>query len=162
MPSPPLTPLAAAVLHVDRAPERILEIDCGTGEGTLFLAREFPQARVRGVDRSEEMVRAAVAKIGLDPEGRVAFKVGKPGALPYPDDLFDLVAQVDSRPATGEIVRVLQPGGHLVLAVSKLPRGPLQMKQERQTRRLARRGFETVETDQAGDGAFYVGRLGGA
>jgi ubiquinone/menaquinone biosynthesis C-methylase UbiE len=162
MPAPRLTPLAAAVLHVDPAPERVLEIGCGTGEGTLFLAREFPQARVRGVDRSEEMVRAAVAKVGLDPEGRVAFKVGDPGSLPYPDDFFDLVAQIDSRPATAEIARVLRSGGHLVLAVSKLPRGPLRMRPERQARMLARRGFETMETDQVGDGAFYVGRLGGA
>jgi tRNA G46 methylase TrmB len=48
-----LTPLATAVLQVSRQPERVLEVGCGTGVGTLFLAREFPQARVRGVDVSE-------------------------------------------------------------------------------------------------------------
>ena len=51
---PPLTPLAAAVLRVVPAPERVLEVECGEGEGVLFLAREFPVARVRGVDSSSE------------------------------------------------------------------------------------------------------------
>jgi ubiquinone/menaquinone biosynthesis C-methylase UbiE len=150
------------MLHIDRPPERVLQIDCGTGEGALFLAREFPMARVRGADSSEKSVREATARVGLDPEGRIAFKVGGPRALPYPDDFFDLVAQVDSRPVTGEVARVLRPGGYLVLAVSKLARGPMRMRPERQARRLARRGFEPVETGQAGDGAFYVGCLGGA
>ena len=53
-----LAPLAAAVLDVSPSPERVLDVGCGTGEGTLFLAREFPQARVRGVDISEEMIAA--------------------------------------------------------------------------------------------------------
>ena len=34
----------------------------GTGEGALFLAREFPRARVRGVDLSEEMIRDRAAR----------------------------------------------------------------------------------------------------
>ena len=64
---------------------------------------------MRGVDRSEAAVRAATARVGLDPEGRVAFKQGRPRSLPYPDDLFDLVAQVDGRPPVAEIARVLRP-----------------------------------------------------
>jgi ubiquinone/menaquinone biosynthesis C-methylase UbiE len=40
MPSPSLTALAAAVLHVPGAPERVLEVGCGAGDGALFLARE--------------------------------------------------------------------------------------------------------------------------
>src|ERR1700710_2867341 len=95
MSTPPLTPLAAAVLRVGPAPERVLEIECGDGDGALFLAREFPTARVRGVDRSADRVRAATARVGLDPEGRIAFKVGGPGSLPYPDDFFDLVVAID-------------------------------------------------------------------
>lgn len=114
MPSPTLTALAAAVLYVP-APERILEIGCGEGDGVLFLAREFPSARVRGVDSSEEAIRAAVSRVGLDPEGRVAFKPGSPRKLPYPDDFFDLVIQAGGRLYAGDIARVLRPGGHLTL-----------------------------------------------
>ena len=116
-----LEPLAAAVLHVSPAPERILDIGCGTGEGTLFLAREFPQARVRGVDLSEEMIHAAVAKVGLDPEGRVAFKVGDASSLPYAEDSFDLVAMLNMPPFFAEMERVLRPGGQVIVASSRGP-----------------------------------------
>jgi SAM-dependent methyltransferase len=116
MPStPPLTPLAAAVLHVGD-PERILEVECGDGEGTLFLAREFPSARVRGLDSSADAIRRAGARIGLDPEGRIAFKQGGPRSLPDPADHFDLVAAIGARPGAAEAARVLRPGGFLVLA----------------------------------------------
>ena len=156
--APPLTPLAAAVLHVP-VPERALVVECGEGDAVLFLAREFPAARVRGADSSSAMVRAASARVGLDPEGRVAFKLGKPGKLPYPDGFFDLVAQVRGRPVVTEIARVLRPGRHLILATSQS--GRLAAARERLFRqRLARRGFVPVQAAEAGDGNFFVARLG--
>lgn len=118
MPSPSLTALAAAALRLEERPERILEIGCGSGDGVLFLAREFPSARVRGVDPSAETIHEAIARVGLDPEGRVAFKQGKPGSLPYPDAFFDLVVQVGGPLRTGEIARVLRPQGRLILVGS--------------------------------------------
>ncbi|HEV7771462.1 MAG TPA: class I SAM-dependent methyltransferase [Solirubrobacterales bacterium] len=160
MPVPPLTPLAAAVLHLDRPPERALVLDCADGEPVLLLAREFPTARVRGVDRSEAQVREAIARVGLDPEGRVAFKQGAARALPYPDRFFDLVVAVDARPAPGETHRVLRPGGHLVL-VHTHPQGRLQELLSRGLwSRLRRRGIEPITSAAAGDGSFSVGRLG--
>ncbi len=156
---PPLTPLAAAVLHVG-APERILQIECGEGDGVLFLAREFPSARVRGVDGSEEARRAA-GRIGLDPEGRVAFKRGRPRALPFPADQFDLLAAVDAWPHPGEAARVLRPGGFLALASTR-SRDPLAgLRGGLLRRRLDRGGFEPIWSEAAGEGGFLVARLGG-
>jgi ubiquinone/menaquinone biosynthesis C-methylase UbiE len=158
---PPLTPLAAAVLHV-KAPERVLQVACGDGEGALFLAREFPAARVRGIDADADLVHAATARIGLDPEGRVAFKLGGPRRVPYPDDNFDLVAVLDARPAAAELARVLHPGGFLILAATSgaaTGGGPLGRLLERG---LRSRGFETVAAAEAGAGSFSVARLGGS
>jgi ubiquinone/menaquinone biosynthesis C-methylase UbiE len=161
MPSPPpLTPLAAAVLHVGD-PERILQVECGTGEAALFLAREFPSARVRGVDSSEQAVHQATARVGLDPEGRIAFKQSGPRSLPFPDDHFDLLAAVDTAPAPGEAARVLRPGGFLALASTHSATTPAGWRAKLLRRRLERQGFEPIWTEAAGEGSFAVLRLRG-
>lgn len=158
--SPLLTPLAAAVLHVGD-PERILEVACGDGEGALFLAREFPSARVRGVDRDADAVREATNRVGLDPEGRVAFKQGGPSSLPFPDDYFDLLAAVDARPGPTEAARVLRPGGFLALASTRSAQTPAGLRGRLLRHRLARAGFEPIWAQPAGDGSFLVTRLRG-
>ena len=148
MPAPALTALATAVLHVPGRPERILEIGCGSGDGVLFLAREFPSARVRGVDHSAEAIREAVARVGLDPEGRVAFKHATGRTLPYPDGFFDLVVQSDGPLRPGELARVLLPGGHLLLI------GRRRLADWR----LAQHGFDPVEAGEAGGQPFLLAR----
>lgn len=156
--TPALTPLAAAVLCVP-APERALLIGCGDGEPALFLTREFPSARVRGTDPSAELVRQAQAKVGLDPEGRVAFKQARPASLPYPDDFFDLVAQVGGRAASGEAARVLRSGGHFILAPRGIPGFVGGIRERLLRRRLVRRGFVIECAQPVDDGNFFVARL---
>ncbi len=154
MSTPPLTPLATAVLRVSPPPERVLEVECGEGDGALFLAREFPAARVRGVDRSGERIRAATARVGLDPEGRIAFKAGRPTSLPYPDDFFDLVVQGAGRAVPAELARVLRPGGALILHDAGASGWLLRQ-------RFARHGIEPLESTEAAGGSFSFGRLRG-
>lgn len=149
MPTPALTALAAAVLRVRDLPERILVIGCGEGEGVLFLAREFPTARVRGVDPSAEAIRNAVSRVGLDPEGRVAFKQGRTGKLPFPDAFFDLVTQAGGSLRPGEIARVLRPGGHLVVIG----------RRRWLDWRLGGHRFDPIETGAAGGERFQVFRF---
>lgn len=156
---PPLTPLAAAVLHVG-VPERVLDVACGDGDGTLFLAREFPVARVRGIDADADLVAAASRRVGLDPEGRVAFKVGGPRRIPYPDDHFDLVAVLDARPKAAELARVLRSGGHLILAATRGEAIDGGLGGWLLRRGLRSHGFEETAADRAGSGSFSVARLG--
>jgi ubiquinone/menaquinone biosynthesis C-methylase UbiE len=155
---PPLTPLAAAVLHVG-SPERVLQVACGDGEAALFLAREFPTARVRGIDADPDRVAAAGWRIGLDPEGRVAFKPGGPRRIPYPEDNFDLVAALDARPSPRELARVLHPGGHLILAATSGAADGHGIAGWLLARGLRARGFAEIAAEPAGAGGFIVMRL---
>lgn len=158
MDASPLEPLAAAVLHVP-VPERALLIGCGEGEPALFLAREFPAARVRGVDRSGDRVGRALAKVGLDPEGRLAFKQAKASSLPYPDEFFDLVAQVGGRAAPAEAARVLRPEGHFIYAPARSPRVATDLRQRLLQWRLAQHYFSAQRTGSTADGNFLVARF---
>jgi SAM-dependent methyltransferase len=151
-----LAPLAAALLHVRPEPERALDIGTGLGDGALLIAREFPHARVRGVDLSEEMVRRAQARIGLDPEGRVAFKVADASHLPFEDDSFDLVAQLNVPPFFSEIARVLRPGGFVVIAASWGANTPFYTPDSVLRRGFRRRGIDPLISDEAAKGTYFV------
>jgi ubiquinone/menaquinone biosynthesis C-methylase UbiE len=160
-PVPPdsLIALATAVLEVPDSPERILVVGCGEGESAFFLAREYPAARVRGVDGSESAIRAATGRVGLDPEGRIAFKLGRPRSLPYPDGLFDLVVQAHGVLRLGEVVRVLRAGGQLIYLERPRPRKLLRPRPRRLRRGLERAGFETLQSSEVAGETYYVGRL---
>ena len=106
-------------------------------------------------------MREASARIGLDPEGRIVFKVGGPGSIPYPDQFFDLLVAVDAAPRPGETRRVLRPGGYLILARSGPGGADRGFRARLQDWRLGRRGIEPVESAAAGDGSFSVARLRG-
>jgi ubiquinone/menaquinone biosynthesis C-methylase UbiE len=153
-----LAPLAAALLHVNPAPERALEVGTGTGEGALLLAREFPQARVRGVDLSEEMVRSAKHKVGLDPEGRIAFRVADAADLPYEDESFDLITHLNMPPFITEVERVLRPGGQVVVASSWGSATPFYTPKAALDWAFAKRGIVSDAAGEVGVGTYWVGR----
>jgi ubiquinone/menaquinone biosynthesis C-methylase UbiE len=153
-----LAALAASLLHVKPAPERALEVGTGTGEGALLIAREFPQARVRGVDISDEMIRLAVEKVGLDPEGRVAFRVADAANLQYADESFDLIAHLNMPPFIAEVDRVLRPAGHVIVASSWGPATPFYTPARVLDWGFAKRGIERVAAGEAAEGTYWVGR----
>jgi ubiquinone/menaquinone biosynthesis C-methylase UbiE len=153
-----LAPLAAALHQVRPDPERALDIGTGLGDGALLIAREFPHARVRGVDLSEEMVRRAQGRIGLDPEGRVAFKVADASHLPFEDDSFDLIAQLNMPPFFSEIARILRPGGFVVIATSWGPSTPFYTPHSVLRRGFRKHGIEPHESGEAAQGTYFVAR----
>jgi ubiquinone/menaquinone biosynthesis C-methylase UbiE len=153
-----LAALAAGVLQVPGDPERVLEIGCGTGAGTLFLAREYPRARIRGVDISPAMVSRATAKIGLDPEARVAFRVADGSDLPYPEDSFDLVAQINTPVFFSEIARVLRPGGTALVTSSLGDETPFSTPEPTLRAGFSRVGMSPVASGMAGEGTWFAVR----
>jgi ubiquinone/menaquinone biosynthesis C-methylase UbiE len=155
-----LAPIAVAVTKIDRRPERALDLGTGTGVAALFLAREFPHASIRGVDVSEQMIRRAKAKVGLDPEGRVVFRVADAAALPWDDEHFDLVTQLNMPPFFAETARVLRHGGHVIVAASSGERTPFYTPDPVLERGYSRYDFETVTTGRIGSGSYFVARKG--
>ncbi|ERN40236.1 methyltransferase domain protein [Rubidibacter lacunae KORDI 51-2] len=104
-------------------PQQILDVGCGIGGSTLYLAETF-NARATGItlspvqaDRASE--RAAAA--GLD--DRVRFEVADALAMPFPDNSFDIVWSLESgehMPDKAKFLRecdrVLRPGGLFLMA----------------------------------------------
>jgi ubiquinone/menaquinone biosynthesis C-methylase UbiE len=117
---------------VPAAGERVLEIGFGPGIGLVELARAAPDVQVAGIDPSAAMVASAgrrVRRFG----SRVQVREGSAAALPWDEATFDAVCATNSvqlwQPRTGslaEVLRVLRPGGRLVLGVHEravLPEG---------------------------------------
>jgi ubiquinone/menaquinone biosynthesis C-methylase UbiE len=100
---------------------RVLEVGCGTGNISLELARRG--ARVVGLDVSGPMLSAAqqaANQLGLT----IAWIKGEAAALPLPQQSFDGVMSIlaldfmaDRPGVVEEMVRVLRPGGFLLLAL---------------------------------------------
>jgi ubiquinone/menaquinone biosynthesis C-methylase UbiE len=111
----PVTRSFLADLPIGRA----LDAACGTGRHAAYLASLGHY--VIGVDSSAEML--AVAEVNLPGSD---FRLGDLRQLPVPDDDVDLVVcslalthVLELGPALAEFVRVLRPGGHVVIADSR-------------------------------------------
>ena len=97
---------------------RVLEVSFGTGDLLTQYAARF---ETHGVDLNWRMVQ--IARRNLARSGAIAHLVqANVEALPYPDGTFDSVLNTmafsgypDGSMALGELVRVLKPGGRLVL-----------------------------------------------
>ena len=71
--------------------DRVLDIACGTGTTSVFLAREFG-CYVTGVDYGAEQIeRATAAATSAGVADQTAFKVGDAEALPFDDGSFTAV-----------------------------------------------------------------------
>ena len=106
--------------QADLRGKRVLEVGCGHGGAASYLMRTLRPASYTGLDLN----RAAIAfcRKGQNLLG-VDFVHGDAEKLPFPDQSFDAVINVESSAAyphfsrfLAEVVRVLRPGGHFLYA----------------------------------------------
>jgi ubiquinone/menaquinone biosynthesis C-methylase UbiE len=103
--------------------QRVLDLGCGTGEDVRAMAALVgPGGEAVGVDNSEQLVAEAERRsAGLALPG--AFQVADAGTLPFETAAFDaaradrvLQHLPDRSRALAELVRVVRPGGRVMVA----------------------------------------------
>ena len=97
---------------------KLLEVPVGTGVLTMPVYREAPEAEITCLDYSVEMLAAAQTRAKQAGIGNVRFMQGDVGALPFPDEHFDIVLSLngfhafpEKERAYRETFRVLKKGG---------------------------------------------------
>jgi ubiquinone/menaquinone biosynthesis C-methylase UbiE len=118
--------LRAAIRALDPPPgSRGLDAGCGIGLPALLLAEAAgPDGRITALDHSPAFLRRAgqiAEQAGM--AGRIAFREGDVGDLPFEDGCFDWAwscdcvgyAPGDPLPALREMARVVRPGGAVAI-----------------------------------------------
>ena len=112
---------------------RVLDLACGTGDFSIAAAKALrakaPEARVTGVDLSEGMLavmKEKVAREGL--EDMISMEIGDGENLHFGNGTFDRVSVAfgirnfeNREKGLREMLRVLRPGGRLVILELSVP-----------------------------------------
>lgn len=111
--------------QVDLTGKKVLEVSCGAGGGAAYIMRTLGPASYTGLDlnpASIEKARKTHVLPGLD------FVQGDAQKLPFPDESFDVVINVEASHQYpeldrffAEVARVLRPGGHFLYTDNRRP-----------------------------------------
>lgn len=104
--------------------DAILDFGCGSGVDTLFAAKMTgPTGRVVGIDLIPEMLQRAGENLRLVNLENVSYEDASSDKLPFPDDDFEVAISngvinlvPDKAGVIAELIRVLKPGGRLMIA----------------------------------------------
>ena len=101
----------------------ILDCCCGTADQAISLANHLPDARIIGIDISENMLtigRSKVRKQSL--ENRIDLQTGNVDSIAFGENTFDVVSMSfglrnieNKRRSLDEIERVMKPGAQLLI-----------------------------------------------
>ena len=100
--------------------DRMLDVGCGDGSFTVILGRTFNE--VHAIDVQDENLSRFRASV--KDEKKFIISHMSASALAYPDNYFDTIITIETLEhvldlpgTTSEIVRVLKPGGELIITV---------------------------------------------
>jgi demethylmenaquinone methyltransferase / 2-methoxy-6-polyprenyl-1,4-benzoquinol methylase len=113
-------------------PQIILDVATGTADMPILLARQLPGARITGIDISNGMLgigRKKVSRMHMD--DRISLTQGDCEALQFADKSFDAVTVAfgvrnfaNLEKGLGEMLRVLRPGGKVLILEFSQPPAP--------------------------------------
>lgn len=103
--------------------KNVLDLCAGTLDFSIMASAHFPQARIDALDFSEGMLERGRSKIALQNLDKRIFPVCADALhTPYADNLFDVVMCAyglrnldDKRAGSMEMLRLLKPGGELII-----------------------------------------------
>jgi len=105
------------------APLKVLDVGCGIGGTSRYIAKKFPAAQVTGITISPEQQQRATALAAERGVGNAKFELCDALDMKYEDNTFDLVWACESGEHmpdkvkyVEEMARVLKPGGRIVIA----------------------------------------------
>ncbi len=131
---------SAAAVCLEKNPERVLDLCCGTGDLAIHLGKGAPACtHITAFDYSPpmlELARKKALKAGLD---GVEFIHGDAADMPFSNGYFDSIGiafafrnltfrNPDSEKFLSEILRVLKPGGRFVIVETSQPPNPALRK----------------------------------
>jgi ubiquinone/menaquinone biosynthesis C-methylase UbiE len=100
--------------------KQVLEVSCGHGGGASYLVRSLRPASYTGLDLNEDGIAFCRRRHNLP---ALDFVHGDAESLPFADESFDAVINVEASHAypqlprfLAEVMRVLRPGGHFLYA----------------------------------------------
>lgn len=111
--------------------DRVLEVGFGAGRAIALAAQQAPHGQVIGIDLSATMIQAAHRRNRVALRARrVALLRGSIAALPFADQQFDKILSIhtlyfwpDPLAICADLVRVLKPGGTLIVTFATAQRG---------------------------------------
>lgn len=108
---------------------KVLDVCTGTGDLALICERQLREGSVVGVDFTETMLRSALEKPRA---AHVQWLAGDAQRLPFPDGTFDRAFigfstrnLSDLEQGLRDMLRVLKPGGQLLILETGRPSNPL-------------------------------------
>ena len=137
--------------------KEVLEVSCGHGGGASYLTRTQRPAKYTGLDLNASGIEFCKKR---HPVGNLDFVQGDAENLPFPDNSFDVVINVEASHCypdfprfLAEVARVLRPGGYFLYADFRFSDGiakwetalhmaPLKLKQARDISPEVLRGME--------------------
>jgi MPBQ/MSBQ methyltransferase len=133
---------------VSGSPAKLLDVGCGIGGTTRHLARKFgPATQLTGITLSPNQAARATELAAGAGLGNCEFRVMDALAMEFADNTFDFVwacesgeHMPDKKKYVEEMVRVLKPGGTLVIATwcqrEPTPEAPITAAEQEELRFL--------------------------